>query len=103
MTNIKPVGPHFFFQFNKSACTLCGDCFNKCPVMHLSKEESIEAEVYATELVGSETIVTLKIGENIVKAKAIPDFKASIGEKIYFAINKDKIHIFDKATCKVIV
>jgi len=42
MTNIKPAGTEFFSQFNKDACTLCGDCFNKCPVMNLSKAESIE-------------------------------------------------------------
>jgi len=42
MTNIKPVGPEFFSEFDESACTLCGDCFNRCPVMNLSKEESVE-------------------------------------------------------------
>ena len=42
MTNIEPVGIDFLSQFNESACTLCGDCFSKCPVMSLSKDESIE-------------------------------------------------------------
>jgi ferredoxin len=42
MTNIKLVGTDFFSQFNKNACSLCGDCFNKCPVKNLSKEDSIE-------------------------------------------------------------
>ena len=42
MTNIEPVGIEFLSQFNESACTLCGDCFTRCPVMNLSKEESIE-------------------------------------------------------------
>ncbi|MFX1346251.1 MAG: (Fe-S)-binding protein [Promethearchaeota archaeon] len=42
MTDIKPVGTEFFSQFNQNACTLCGDCFNKCPVMRLSKDESIK-------------------------------------------------------------
>ncbi len=42
MTNIEPVDIEFFSPFNKDACTLCGECFNKCPIMGLSVEESIE-------------------------------------------------------------
>ncbi len=67
------------------------------------KGESIEAEVYATEPLGAEVIVTIKIGEFLIKAKAAPDFKVRIGEKMYIAMNKDKIHIFDKATSQAIV
>ena len=42
MTNIEPIEIEFFSPFKKDACTLCGDCFNKCPVLNLSKDESIE-------------------------------------------------------------
>ena len=43
MTNIELVGIEFFSPFNKNACTVCGDCFSKCPVMSLSKDVSIES------------------------------------------------------------
>ena len=42
MTVLKPVDISFFSPFNKEACTQCGECFNKCPIMGLSIEESIE-------------------------------------------------------------
>jgi Fe-S-cluster-containing hydrogenase component 2 len=27
-----------FDRFNTEKCTLCGECFHQCPVMHLSLE-----------------------------------------------------------------
>jgi len=65
--------------------------------------ESVEAEVYATEPLGSEIIINLKIGESIVKAKSTPEFKAEMGDRLYLTMNKDKMHIFDRATSKAII
>ncbi|MHA1670006.1 MAG: (Fe-S)-binding protein [Promethearchaeota archaeon] len=42
MNKIKPVTIEFFSSFNQEACTQCGICFNKCPVMELSIEDSVE-------------------------------------------------------------
>ncbi len=42
MNRLEPIDISFFSPFNKDACTLCGECFQKCPIMELSKEESIE-------------------------------------------------------------
>ena len=41
MVEIEPVDIDFFSSFKRDACTLCGDCFSKCPVLNLSKDESI--------------------------------------------------------------
>ncbi len=68
-----------------------------------AKGEVIDSEVYAAEPLGAEIIVTLKTGENLVKAKAGPDFKATIGERMYITINKEKMHIFDKPTGVMII
>ncbi len=42
MTKIEPIDIEFFSPFNKDVCTFCGECFNKCPIMGLSIEESID-------------------------------------------------------------
>ena len=42
MTKLEPIGIEFFTPFKKEACTLCGDCFYRCPVLNLSKDESIK-------------------------------------------------------------
>jgi Fe-S oxidoreductase len=41
MPKLKPIDTSFFSAFNRDACTLCGECFYKCPVMQLPKDESI--------------------------------------------------------------
>lgn len=35
MTKIKPINFDFFSAFDEKACSLCGECFNKCPIMLL--------------------------------------------------------------------
>ncbi len=42
MTKLEPINTHFFATFNEEACTVCGICFHKCPIMGLSVEESID-------------------------------------------------------------
>ncbi|MFX0098415.1 MAG: (Fe-S)-binding protein [Candidatus Hodarchaeota archaeon] len=39
---LEPVDVDFFGGFNEDACTKCGECLSKCPVMDLSKEETID-------------------------------------------------------------
>jgi len=56
----------------------------------------IPAEIYVVEPVGESTIVDLKIGNYIVKARAPSGFKAEIGEKVGINIAREKMHIFDK-------
>ena len=42
MNKIKPISIEFFSPFNQEACTQCGICFNNCPIMELSIEDSVE-------------------------------------------------------------
>lgn len=60
--------------------------------------DSIEAEVYIVEPLGSENIIDLKIGDNIIKAKTLPTFMPPVGQSVNVCFNKDRIHIFDKLT-----
>jgi multiple sugar transport system ATP-binding protein len=66
-------------------------------------EKFVEAEVYVTEPLGSELIVDLKVGDNLVKVKAAADFAVSIGEKVWIGFNKEKMHLFDKKTERAII
>jgi multiple sugar transport system ATP-binding protein len=63
----------------------------------LSRED-VPAEIYIVEPVGESTIVDLKIGTHVVKARAPAGFKAEIGESVGLSFTKDKMHIFDKKT-----
>jgi multiple sugar transport system ATP-binding protein len=68
-----------------------------------TQREFIEADVYVTEPMGSEVIVDLKIGDDMIKVKTPPDVDINIGEKVWIGFNEDAIHIFNKETEKAIV
>ncbi|MEM2342456.1 MAG: ABC transporter ATP-binding protein [Candidatus Bathyarchaeia archaeon] len=64
----------------------------------------IEADIYVTEPLGSETIVDLKLKDGtIIKAKSAPTSVFNIGEKVFLNINLRNAHIFDKKTEKAII
>jgi multiple sugar transport system ATP-binding protein len=66
-------------------------------------DDSFETEVYAVEPLGTETIVDLTVGGQIVKSVCPPTFKASLGEKVWAKIDIAKIHVYDRKTEKLIV
>lgn len=65
--------------------------------------ESVEASIYVVEPLGSEIIASLRIRENLIKARTPPDSKLQIGEKVWVTFNKDKMHVFDRKTEKSII
>jgi len=65
--------------------------------------DAIPAEVYVVEPVGESTIVDLKIGKYLVKARAPAGFKAEIGDRVGLSIAKEKMHIFDKKTEQIVL
>ena len=42
MSRLEPIDISFYSAFNEDACTLCGECFHKCPVMLLPIDDSIK-------------------------------------------------------------
>ncbi len=66
-------------------------------------KEGFETEVYAVEPLGTEIIIDIKIGDQIVKSVMPPSFSTKIGDMVWVNINKDKIHIFDKKTERCIL
>jgi len=62
-----------------------------------------ESEVYAVEPLGTETIVDLKVGDDVFKAVAPGDFSSQIGDRVWVSVDISKVHLFDKETEKCIV
>ena len=56
---------------------------------------SYPAEVAVSELLGSEAIVSLRVGNSIIKAKVDSTKPYDIGEKVYFSIPTDKTKFYD--------
>jgi multiple sugar transport system ATP-binding protein len=67
-----------------------------------ASSDTVQAEVYVVEPLGSENIIDLRIAENMIKAKTLPTVTPDIGQKVNIWFNKDRIHIFDKNTEKAV-
>ena len=67
-----------------------------------ASEDTVQTEVYIVEPLGSENIIDLKIGENLLKAKTLPTIQPDIGQPIQMWFNKDRMHVFDGNTEKAI-
>ncbi|MBD3183025.1 sn-glycerol-3-phosphate ABC transporter ATP-binding protein UgpC [Candidatus Poribacteria bacterium] len=65
-------------------------------------EDTVQAEVYVVEPLGSENIIDLRIGENMLKVKTLPTVQPDIGQTIDMWLDKNRMHLFDKTTEKAI-
>ncbi len=58
----------------------------------------ITAPIYSVELLGDATMVTVKVGGDLVSAKADKDFRQDIGSSISLKIASSDVHLFDSET-----
>ena len=65
-----------------------------------SSDEDFEAEVYAVEPLGTETVVDLRIGDRLLKVVASHTFESKITDKVWANVDKKRIHVFNKSDGK---
>ena len=65
-------------------------------------DDAIPVSVYASQPAGSETIVTLKAGQDEFLAKELGQIHYAMDEKVYAIIDQDKINIYNKETTRLI-
>ena len=61
----------------------------------VSKGGQIKAPIYSFELLGEATMVTLRLGGDLVSVKAPKDYQAEIGQEVQVKIPKSICHLFD--------
>jgi multiple sugar transport system ATP-binding protein len=59
---------------------------------------SLPAEVYVTEKMGSFSIVDLKYGEEIIRARTSAYVDMAMGENVRMSFDMDRVRLFDKET-----
>ena len=64
----------------------------------LAASGEISAQVYALELLGDATMVTVRAGAGLVAVKAAKDYRAQIGAPVSIAVPHAACHLFDSAT-----
>ena len=58
----------------------------------------LSGEVYVLESLGDSTVVVVKLGDSLVKAKAKPGFKAQVGDKVHLRLDPKRMAVFDGNT-----
>ncbi len=58
----------------------------------------LSAEVYALELLGDATMVTVRAGTGMVAVKAAKDYRAAIGDQVHITLPLEACHLFDSAS-----
>jgi ABC-type sugar transport system ATPase subunit len=61
-------------------------------------EHTIPGQIFVIEPLGNEKVIDVKVGEQIVKVLADPEFPGLPGEKVSLGINRRKLHFFDRET-----
>ena len=61
-------------------------------------DAEIGSAVYSLELLGEATMVTMKVGRNIVSVKSGKDYRVEIGDPVHASVPADICHLFDVQT-----
>ena len=57
----------------------------------------IKAPVYTLELLGDATMVTVRIGGDLIAVRAPKDFRSEIGDAVSLSVPREICHLFDEA------
>ncbi len=68
-----------------------------------STDSAFEATVEISELMGAEIYAYLKCGNNSITARFDGRYKLRMGDKLKLAMDKNRIHLFDKETEQAII
>ena len=58
----------------------------------------VEAPIYTLELLGDASMISMRIGDELVSIKAAKDFRAEIGQRTAASVPARCCHLFDRAT-----
>jgi len=67
------------------------------------QEPCLCTETFATEPLGDQTILDVKVGDALVKAVVVPEFPADMGTEVWISFPAHKVHLFDKKTGKALI
>ena len=63
-----------------------------------SEGGQIAADIYSVELLGEATMISMRVGGELVSIKTTKDYRAEIGDAVRVSITPAACHLFDKAT-----
>lgn len=68
-----------------------------------TKETHLKGKVSVIEPLGSEDIVNVHVGGQLVKVKTDPGFEGVTGDDIFIGFDEDRIHMFDEKSSEALI
>ncbi len=78
------------------------DIYDSQMMIEAKADSTFETTIRVYELIGAEVFLYADIAETSITARVDPRTTARPGDKVKFAIDVEKIHVFDKETEKII-
>ena len=66
-------------------------------------DSQIESKIDVVELLGAESLLYMMLGSSLFIARVKPRANLYSGDTMRFAINPNKVHVFDKETENTII
>ncbi len=63
----------------------------------------VESTVYLVENIGNLAYVTLQVGNALVVSQVPPTVNLNVGDKVFFQLDSERIHVFDKKTESLLI
>ncbi len=63
-----------------------------------SDQAQIAAPIYSVELLGEATMISMRVGGELVSVKTTKDYRAEIGDAVRVAVPAAACHVFDRST-----
>ena len=63
-----------------------------------SRPGLVEAQTYVLEPMGQEVMVSLMVGEQILRTTVARTLPLSVGERVWIDLDIERMHVFDKKT-----
>ena len=71
--------------------------------LEMYPDSQIESKIDVVELLGAESLLYMMLGSSIFIARVKPRANLYSGDTMRFAINPNKVHVFDKETENTII
>jgi multiple sugar transport system ATP-binding protein len=65
-----------------------------------AQPNAVRANVYMSEPLGRENLLTLEVGDSMFKVLAPPEMRVNLDQAVWLTCNEERVHLFDQATGK---
>jgi multiple sugar transport system ATP-binding protein len=71
--------------------------------VQLSDQAGVPGQIFVAELLGADVLVTVRLGEELVKARVPAPYDGRVNAGVSVVIAPDKVHLFDPSDGRAVL